>query len=83
MLAEDRRKMCAILKLMAKFLSMLERARFHPDRFGIGFTGEVSIWAALITFLFYQCQNIHPHYVQTGEKPRWCRVTLPSRSISK
>lgn len=53
------------------------------QRFGISFTGEVSTWTALITFLFCQCQSIHPLYVQTGEEPRWCHVTLPSRSISK
>lgn len=79
----DRREMCAMLKFMAKFLLMSRRPGFHSERFGISFTREVSTWTALITFLFCQCQSIHPLYVQTGEEPRWCRVTLPSRSISK
>lgn len=82
-LPQDRSEMCAILKFMAKFLLMSRRPGFHLERFGIGFTGEVSTWTALITFLFCQCQSIHPLYVQTGEEPRWCHVTLPSRSISK
>lgn len=81
-LSQDRRKMCAILKFMAKFLLMSRRPGFHSERFGISFTGEVSTCTALITFLFCQCQGVHPLYVQTGEEPRWCHVTLPSRSIS-
>lgn len=82
-LPQDRREMCAILKFMAKFLLVSRRPGFHSGKFGISFTGEVSTWTALITFLFCQCQSIHPLYVQTGEEPRWCHVTLPSRSISK
>lgn len=82
-LRQDRREMCAILKFMAKFLLMSRRADFHSEGFGTSFTEEVSIWTSLITFLFCQCQSIHPLYVQTGEEPRWCHVTLPSRSISK
>lgn len=68
MLTQDRRKMFAILKLMAKFLLMSGGPGFHPARFGIGFTGEASTWTALITFLFCQCQIIHPLCVQTGGK---------------
>lgn len=83
MLTQDRKRMSAILNLMAKFLLVSGGPGFHPKRFGTDFTVEESTWTALIRFLFCQCQSIHPLYVQTGEKPRWCHITLPSRSISK